>query len=393
MAKLTSKFVDLHVHLGMAGEKPIKITASRRLTPQQVISVAGESKGLDVVGIVDALAKPARDRLEHMLRRGDLSPLEGGGLRAKNGLVILPGYEFEVAIKEGLAHFVAFFPGLKSGRGFAEFLSHHVTNMSLSSQRCYAQLGEVADEVGERGGLLIPAHAFTPFKSVYGRCTDSLRAAVPSVFRRLAALELGLSADTRLACVYGELRALSFLSNSDAHSPEKIAREYNEVLLGEPSFAELRWALEEKRGRKILANYGLDPRLGKYHRSFCRACQTKAEGPLPVVEGCEECGGGKELVVGVWDRIADHAAPPEGPLQRPEYRYQIPLLDIPGIGEALYGRLLKAFGNEIEVIWKAGEEELTRVVGRQLARRIINVRQNRVQIEPGGGGQYGKVRT
>ena len=31
-------------------------------------------------------------------------------------------------------------------------------------------------------------------------------------------------------------------------------------------------ALKNQEGRKIVANYGLDPKLGKYHRTYCEVC-------------------------------------------------------------------------------------------------------------------------
>ena len=40
------------------------------------------------------------------------------------------------------------------------------------------------------------------------------------------------------------------------------------------SFKELVKALKNEDGRKIVANYGLDPKLGKYHRIYCDACNS-----------------------------------------------------------------------------------------------------------------------
>lgn len=34
------------------------------------------------------------------------------------------------------------------------------------------------------------------------------------------------------------------------------------------SFKEVVKALKNEEGRKVLCNYGLDPKLGKYHRTF-----------------------------------------------------------------------------------------------------------------------------
>ena len=40
----------------------------------------------------------------------------------------------------------------------------------------------------------------------------------------------------------------------------------------EPTFSELEKALRNENGRGILANYGLDPLLGKYHQTVCEKC-------------------------------------------------------------------------------------------------------------------------
>src|SRR2546421_93108 len=82
-------------------------------------------------------------------------------------------------------------------------------------------------EVLSRGGFMIPAHIFTPYKSVYG--SGSNRIAHMLDLNGLAAVELGLSADTSMASYLSELDHLAFVTNSDAHSLGKIGREYNQM--------------------------------------------------------------------------------------------------------------------------------------------------------------------
>ena len=69
-----------------------------------------------------------------------------------------------------------------------------------------------------------------------------------------------------------ELHDYTFVTNSDAHSLAKIAREYQVIAMKEPTFLELKKALKNEDGRKIIANYGLDPLLGKYHKTVCAEC-------------------------------------------------------------------------------------------------------------------------
>lgn len=82
---------------------------------------------------------------------------------------------------------------------------------------------------------------------------------------------LDLSADSSMASRLSELNHITFLSNSDAHSPRphRIGREFNRSNMEEPSFKELREVISEDQ---IELNVGLDPREGKYHKSACNSC-------------------------------------------------------------------------------------------------------------------------
>ena len=129
---------------------------------------------------------------------------------------------------------------------------------------------DLVDIVEKYNGIVIPAHIFTPHKSYYGNCTDRLKDIFKEKYDKIFAVELGLSSDTFLADEISELENKTFVTNSDAHSLPKIAREYNKMQVEDISFKEIVKALKNEDGRKVLANYGLDPKLGKYHRSFLR---------------------------------------------------------------------------------------------------------------------------
>ena len=47
-------YADLHIHIGCAQGKAVKITASRHLTLRKVLFEDAPRKGLDIVGMVDA---------------------------------------------------------------------------------------------------------------------------------------------------------------------------------------------------------------------------------------------------------------------------------------------------------------------------------------------------
>ena len=270
-------------------------------------------------------------------------------------------------------------------------MSHNIKNITLSSQRANISAYELIDIVEKYNGILIPAHCFTPHKSFYGNCTDRLEKIFKEKFSKVPAIELGLSSDTYLADQISELETKTFLTNSDAHSLPKIAREYNKILVEDISFKEFLKALKNEDGRKILANYGMDPKLGKYHRTYCEKCDKPVPGKAPVTK-CPDCDS-SNITMGVFDRIEiiKDKEKTESPSFRPPYVYQIPLTFVPGLGGKTIDKLLDAFGTEMNILHKLSKDDLEAVVGEKVANNIINAREGNVKIEAGGGGVYGKI--
>lgn len=400
MSDLKPFFADLHVHVGRAGGKAIKIAAAASLTVEAILAEAEKKKGLQLIGIVDAASPAVLGDLEALLDAGRVTPVPGGGLAfgdSGRGVVLLLGAEVELAAPGSNGrrpfHIVAFVPGLDEAWELSRSLGPFVTNVNLSSQKARLDPSAFVRLVSDMGGFCCLAHAFTPFKGVLGAAADSLDAVFDEDARsRIWALELGLSSDTSMADRIAELSRYTFLSNSDAHSAPKIGREYNRMALVRPSFTEVRLAIERQKGRRVLGNYGLDPRLGKYHRSLCASCgQSFAEVPPPVLS-CPACGP-ENMVVGVLDRLTLLATSekPRSPAHRPPYIHQVPLEFIPGLGPKTHKRLLAAFGSEMRVLHEASLEDLAVVVGDKLAEAIELARSGQAGISAGAGGIYGRV--
>ncbi|TFG90373.1 MAG: TIGR00375 family protein, partial [Candidatus Atribacteria bacterium] len=213
-----------------------------------------------------------------------------------------------------------------------------------------------------------------------------------SALKKIPAIELGLSADTEIADHLKELSEYTFLTNSDAHSLPKIGREYNIIELETSSFKEVLLALQRKEGRKITANYGLDPKLGKYHRTFCEICNYTASNNPPVYK-CEICGSDK-ILKGVFDRIVEIGDQQQSvsPSHRPPYYHQVPLEFVPGAGKKTLNKIFGYFGTEMNILHKASYQEISQVVGFEIAQNIILARKGLLKLSPGGGGKYGKVK-
>ena len=390
-------FADLHVHIGRSENgKPIKITAAKSLNFANIARECANKKGIQIVGIIDCASPYVIEDIENFLKTGEAYELEDGGIIYKDKVCILLGSEVETSEKGrngkcGSAHNVCFFPYLKDIKGFSKEMSTHIKNITLSTQRSNVSGYELIDIVEKYNGILIPAHVFTPYKSYYGNCTDRIRDIFKEKYDKIFAIELGLSADTELADTITELEEKTFVTNSDAHSLPKIAREYNKMLVENISFKEVVKALKNENGRKVIANYGLDPKLGKYHRTYCDNCETSIETKEPVTE-CPKCGS-KKVTFGVFDRIEliQDKKQSKSPKTRPPYIYQIPLQFIPGVGGKTISKLLDNFETEMNILHRLSKDDIEGVVGEKIATSIENARGGKVKIHSGGGGVYGKI--
>ena len=381
-------YVDLHIHIGRTWTgKPVKITGAKSLTFTNIIEHARHEKGLNMVGIIDSHSPEVILEMESLVQSGDVVEHPDGGL-VFGDLTVIPGSELEIYDEQcnGPIHLLCYFPNLSVMREFSSWLSGHLKNIQLSSQRIYASGLTLQKKVKELGGIFIPAHVFTPFKSLYGKGVNQSLTEVldPEL---IDAIELGLSSDTKMADQIKELHDYTFVTNSDAHSLAKIAREYQVIAIKEPTFLELQKALKNEDGRRIIANYGLDPLLGKYHKTVCAECLNPAAEDEQI---CTQCGN-KKIIKGVEDRILELKTAEQGPIDRPPYIHQVPLEFIPGLGPRLLEKLVDHFGSEMAILHDVPYEGLKEVVSERIADLILKAREGRVNLAAGGGGKYGKI--
>lgn len=384
-------YADLHVHIGRSeNNKPIKITAAKSLNFANIAKECFERKGINIAGIIDCASPYIIEDIENFLKTGEAYEIEDGGIIYRDKVCIILGSEIETSEigvngKCGSAHNICFFPYLEDIKGFSKKMQNHIKNITLSSQRANISAYELIDIVETYNGILIPAHCFTPHKSFYGNCTDSLKKIFKEKYDKVPAIELGLSSDTNLADNISELETKTFVTNSDAHSLPKIAREYNKILVNDISYKELLMALKNENGRKIIANYGLDPKLGKYHRTYCEVCEKNVPGVAPVTK-CDTCDS-KNVTMGVFDRIQviKDKSVSKSPKTRPEYVYQIPLSFIPGIGNKVMNKLIDSFDTEMNILHQISLDDLEAVVGEKLAKNIMAAREGKLGITEGGG--------
>ncbi|NCU18296.1 endonuclease Q family protein [Pallidibacillus pasinlerensis] len=381
-------FADLHIHIGRTKSgKPVKITGSKTLTLSNILHAAKNQKGIDIVGIIDCHSPEVIEEMEDLIAEGKLKELADGGLLYEEKTLLMMGSELEIydLSCKGPIHVLCFFPKLEIMKEFSEWLKRHLKNINLSSQRIYATGRDLQKQVKTLGGLFIPAHVFTPFKSLFGKGVERSLAEVfdPDL---IDAIELGLSSNIEMADQLSELHRYTYISNSDAHSLQKIAREYQAIQLDHLSYLEFEKAIKRKDGREIIANFGLNPRLGKYYRTTCANCFTSIE--KGMIE-CPSCGSIK-FTKGVSERIKELADAKQFP-ERPPYIHQVPLDFIPGLGPKTFQKLLSRFGTEMKIIHEATFEQLLEVIPEKTAQLILKAREGSLNFNAGGGGKYGTV--
>ncbi|MER1998513.1 MAG: endonuclease Q family protein, partial [Lysinibacillus sp.] len=352
-----------------------------------ILQCASSQKGLDMIGIIDCHSPEVLEEIEHLVKQGEMRELSEGGLRFQETTLIL-GSEIEIYDSNchGPIHVLAYFPTIEKMKAFSYWMSHYVKNISLSSQRIYVDGHVLQQKVYEHDGLFVPAHVFTPFKSLYGK---GVKKSLSEVFdpNYIDAIELGLSSDTHMVRHIKEIQPYTFLTNSDAHSLGKIAREYGRFTLKDANFNELKKALHNQEGCAISANYGLNPLLGKYYQTVCANCHHQFASEQLVCPQCES----SHFIKGVSTRIEELSDTTIPVLSRPPYIHQVPLDFIPGLGPKTFERLLQAFGTEMNILHYVTKEQLLDVVPEKLANLIDKARNGNLNIAYGGGGKYGKV--
>lgn len=251
---------------------------------------------------------------------------------------------------------------------------------------------------------LVPAHAWTPWYSVFGASSgfDSLEECYGEAARAIFAIETGLSSDPAMNWRWSALDRIALVSNSDAHSPSRIAREAN-VFETEMSYAAVLDAIRAKDPSRFRFTIEFFPEEGKYHYDGHRACGVLWEPAETRKHGgrCPVCG--KPVTVGVMHRVESLADRPAGytPPGAVPARHLVPLTEI--IGEALgigaesagveaeWRKLVDAGGKELAVLMDLPEAELARFTPPKILEGIRRMRAGRLSIIPGYDGVYGKV--
>jgi uncharacterized protein (TIGR00375 family) len=311
---------------------------------------------------------------------------QNGRVRRIHTLIFAPSFEVVEALRSKLGNLGKL---SSDGRPIFSFSAKELAKMILDiSMDC----------------LIIPAHAWTPWFSIFGANSgfDSIEECFGELSPHIHAIETGLSSDPEMNWRLSALDSMTLLSNSDAHSPNRLGREAN-VFDGALDYREIAETIRKKDRKKLLFTIEFFPEEGKYHYDGHRQCgvifspsQTKANQNL-----CPHCH--KKLTIGVMHRVEELADRGEGfiPKNAIPSIHLLPLEEI--VAEALgvrvgakaveaeYERLIERGGSEFRILLDATPDELTPFVPPDILEGIVRMRQGKVSIIPGHDGVYGKI--
>ena len=260
---------------------------------------------------------------------------------------------------------------------------------------------EACDEV-----LFIPAHIWTPHFAVLGASSgfDTLEECFEDMLPHIFAVETGLSSDPPMNWRLSMLDNYAIVSNSDAHSPQKLAREAT-CFNTELSFRGMYDALKDRDPTRFTGTLEFYPEEGKYHFDGHRKCDIcwKPVQTLEANEICPVCG--RKLTVGVLHRVEKLADRAEG--DRPDvtmpFENLIPLPEIIGsvlqVGptskrvQTVYEQMLATHGSELKILRQLPIEEIAKTGDPLIAEGIRRMREGTVHIAPGYDGVYGKIQV
>jgi uncharacterized protein (TIGR00375 family) len=379
--------IDLHIHSKYSGGTSEDMNLAN-------LARGASQKGIHLIGSGDGL-HPAWLREIKGLRSVDEGTFEIERLR-----VILT-CEIEDSYR---VHHLLIFPAVSKLEDFSEKIAGRVSDLSTDGRPRFHGNGLDLAQIAQDCGVLIgPCHAFTPWTSVYA-AFDTLRACYRDLVKYVQYLELGLSADTSYADRISELHNLTFLTNSDAHSPWplRLAREFMRVQVEEITCAEVIKALRREGQRRVVVNVGVPPEEGKYNESACIKCFRHYTLSEAKKRGWRcTCGG--RIKKGVKDRVEELADldKPASPAHRPPYIHVIPLTEIIARAEhstpntkkvlGIWNELITTFGNEVNILIDTPLEALEKHAPQHVLRAIAAFRAGKIVVKPGGGGQYGEI--
>ncbi|MFH1712783.1 MAG: endonuclease Q family protein [Candidatus Jacksonbacteria bacterium] len=413
---------DLHVH-----SKYSRAT-SPDLTPEGLYKAA-KIKAVDIIGTGDFTHPQYLSELKEQLKESPEHPgffcLKKTPIESKFPLFMLTTEVSCIYSQDGRGrrnHIIITVPDFKTADKLIANLSARGFNLSSDGRPILGasseELAKIALDINSQN-LVIPSHIWTPWFSTYGSKSgfDSLEQCFGSMTKYILAIETGLSSDPSMNWRIKELDNFAIISNGDAHSSRKVAREATVFELENVSYQNIIKAL--KNSAKLNKNnlpqdyikYTIEfyPEEGKYHWDGHRACDVRLS-PWQSREEqniCPKCR--KPLTLGVMHRVDALSSRTEKQAQdyarrfRPGFKKIVPLEEI--VADALgqgtgtkkvrrfYDELIQKGDSELKILLDLSYAQLKKITLPEIAEGIKRVRNGQLHVNPGFDGVFGQVKV
>ncbi len=405
---MIERILDLHIHsrYSRACSKDLELPK---------IGKACESKGIDIVATGD-FTHPAWFRhMEESLVEDTEGLYKLKDLESPTRFIL--GTEVSCIYKHKEAtrrlHLVLLAPSLEAVSKLNQALESRGVNIHSDGRPIMGihakELLKMMLEIDPRF-MMIPAHAWTPWFAVFGSKSgyDSLEECFEELTPHIKAIETGLSSDPTMNRRLSALDNIVLVSNSDAHSLDKLGREANVFAFNtekEINYSKITEIIKSGDKKSFLYTIEFYPEEGKYHydgHRACGICLTPKE-TKKLKNICPVCR--KELTIGVLHRVDDLADREEKDIKTTKFiphRYIIPLSEVLssvlGVGAkskrvvAEYNHLIKNLGSEFSILLHVDPSEIDKVSNYlEVGRAIKNMREGKTKIIPGFDGEFGHI--
>ncbi|MDR3124289.1 MAG: UvrD-helicase domain-containing protein [Endomicrobium sp.] len=403
-------YADMHIHSKYS-------RATSKSCNLEELAIWAQKKGLSLISTGDFTHPAWFNEIKEKL-----GPAEHGVFKLKDDiekqfltnnyhLRFLLSVEISTIYKKGdktrKVHHIVFVPDFKSAHSLRQKLST-VGNIASDGRPILGldsrDLLEITLESGE-GSYIVPAHIWTPWFSILGSKSgfDSIQDCYGDLSDHIFALETGLSSDPEMNWRVSSLDKYRLISNSDAHSPAKLAREAT-VFDTTPDYFAIRKAL--KTGEGYIGTVEFFPEEGKYHQDGhrkCNVCLTPEE-TKKLKSICPVCN--KPLTIGVMHRVNELADRKDKDFKIPKTAGKVfslvPLQEILSeimqVGNAskslniTYEKLIQKLGSELDILRNIPIGEISKAHSSLLGEAISRLRNGKVIKHAGFDGEYGVIK-
>ncbi|MDQ5931660.1 MAG: helicase UvrD, partial [Patescibacteria group bacterium] len=296
---------DFHIH------SKYSRACSKNLT-LPAIAAACETKGIDLVATSDFTHPAWMKHIDEELEECAPGILQLTGTRSKTKFILVTEISsiYSQGGKVRRVHSLIFSPSIAAAKQLIKILTEEGCNLKSDGRPIIGvsakELLRICHEISPDMEL-VPAHAWTPWFSVFGSKSgfDSLEECFGELTPLVHAIETGLSSDPEMNHLVSALDNITLISNSDAHSLDKLGREATVLNIEANKKYSYHDILSAIRNKKIIDTIEFFPEEGKYHIDGHAVCKFSCDpDETKKLNGlCPVCH--RQMTVGVLSRVKE----------------------------------------------------------------------------------------